>query len=124
MDSAVGWLADQQAADGSFGGGSATTTANSNTTGLAGDVLGEAGETEAAEQAATWVFGHQAVDCQKFHASDVGAIAYDDASLAAAAKKGITAKTADQFRRASSEALPVLQWLPADETAGEKVGSC
>ena len=124
VDSAVAWLGQQQASDGSFGGGSASTTANSNSTGLAGAVLADAGETTAAEKAATWVFQHQAVDCERFDASDVGAIAYDDASLAAAAKKGITAKTSDQFRRASSEALPVLQWLPAGATEGQQVGSC
>jgi hypothetical protein len=124
VDSAVTWLQTQQAADGSFGGGSASTTANSNSTGLAGAVLGEAGETAGAEQAATWVFGHQALDCQSFDAPDVGAVAYDDASLAAAAKKGISVKSADQFRRASAGALPVLQWLPVDATKGQKVGSC
>jgi hypothetical protein len=124
VDSAVAWLEKQQAADGSFGGGSASTTANSNSTGLAGAVLGEAGETTAAERAATWVFRHQALDCQRFDAPDLGAVAYDDASLAAAVKKGITAKSADQFRRASAGALPVLQWLPAVATEGQKVGSC
>ena len=41
-----------------------------------------------------------------------GAIAYDDAAQPAAEKKGITAKTSDQFRRATAQALPVLQWLP------------
>ncbi|WP_344155551.1 hypothetical protein [Nocardioides koreensis] len=125
VDAAVAWLGEQQASDGSFGGGgSASTTANSNSTGLAGAVLADAGETAAAEKAATWVFRHQAVDCDRFDAADVGAIAYDDASLTAAAKKGITAKTSDQFRRAGSEALPVLQWLPAGATEGEQVGSC
>jgi hypothetical protein len=53
-----------------------------------------------------------------------GAIAYDDAALAAAARKGISAKAADQFRRASAGALPELQWLPASATAEQKVGSC
>ena len=124
VDDAVAWLEEQQAADGSFGGGSASTTANSNTTGLAGWVLGDAGETAGAEQAAAWVFQHQVPDCKQYDASDVGAIAYDDASLKAAADKGITVKTADQFRRASSEALPALQWLPTGETEGQKSGSC
>lgn len=124
VDSAIAWLKAQQAADGSFGGGAASTTANSNSTGLAGAVLGRAGETAAAEQAATWVFRHQALDCQRYDAADLGAVAYDDASLEAAAKRGITVKSADQFRRASAGALPVLRWLPADATEGEKVGSC
>jgi hypothetical protein len=124
VDSAVAWLEAQQAADGSFGGGSASTTANSNSTGLAGAVLGQAGETTAAERAATWVFKHQALDCQRFDAPDLGAVAYDDATLAAAVKKGITAKSADQFRRASAGALPALQWLPTTATEGQQVGSC
>lgn len=117
VDSAVAWLAKQQAGDGSFG----TETPNSNSTGLAGTVLAGVGETTAAEKAAAWVFQHQVADCPQADRTDVGAIAYDDAALQAAEQKGITTKTSDQFRRASSEALPVLQWLPAD--AG-KAGSC
>jgi hypothetical protein len=117
VDSAVAWLQQQQAEDGSFG----AATPNSNSTGLAGTVLADAGETAAAEKAAGWVFGHQLADCPQVDPSDVGAIAYDDAALQAAEKKGITTKSSDQFRRASSEALPALQWLPAD--AG-KAGSC
>lgn len=117
VDSAVAWLEKQQANDGSFG----AETPNSNSTGLAGTVLADAGETTAAEKAAGWVFQHQVADCPQVDRSDVGAIAYDDAALQAADQKGITTKTSDQFRRAGSEALPVLQWLPAD--AG-KAGSC
>ena len=62
---AVAWLKEQQAQDGSFGGG-ATGTPNTNSTGLAGTALAGADDTAAAEQAATWVFGHQVLDCQKF----------------------------------------------------------
>ena len=124
VSSAVAWLSGQQAPDGSFGGGSTASTPNTNSTGLAGTALGEAGETEAAEQAATWVFGRQALDCEKFEPAVVGAIAYDDAGVAAAARKGVGVKTADQFRRASAGALPVLQWLPTRETTDRKVGSC
>jgi hypothetical protein len=125
VDKAVAWLQDHQATDGSFGGGTPTMTPNSNSTGLVGWVLGEAGETDTAERAATWVRQHQAVDgdCASYDASVDGAIAYDDTALQRAAKRGITAKTADQFRRASAQALPVLQWLPADAAASAS-GSC
>ena len=125
LDKAVAWLEDNQATDGSFGGSTPTTTPNSNSTGLVGWVLGETGETDTAERAATWVRQHQALDgdCASYDASVDGAIAYDDTALQQAAQRGITAKTADQFRRASAQALPVLQWLPADATASAS-GSC
>ena len=129
LKSAVTWLQGKQAADGSFGGGTGTEAPNSNSTGLAGWVLGEAGETTAAEKAAAWVHGHQTAKsgpCRPHDAADVGAIAYDDAALAGVRKAGITAKTADQFRRATAQALPALQWLPAasgDASPGEQ-GSC
>ncbi|MGA8845164.1 MAG: prenyltransferase/squalene oxidase repeat-containing protein [Nocardioides sp.] len=124
VNSAVAWLSEQQAPDGSFDGGSTASTPNTNSTGLAGTALGEAGETEAAERAATWVFGRQALDCQKVEPAVVGAIAYDDAGAAAAVQNGIGVKTADQFRRASAGALPVLQWLPERETADQNFESC
>jgi len=123
VDAAKAWLEKQQAADGSFGGGSGSTTANSNSTGLAGTVLAQTGETAAAEKAATWVFAHQVADCAAADQADVGAISYDDAAQQAAEKKGITVKTSDQFRRATAQALPVLQWLRSDAATGTP-GSC
>ena len=125
VDSATAWLEKQQAADGSFGGGSGSTTPNSNSTGLVGTVLAQAGETSAAEKAAGWVHAHQLTSCGHVRAADVGAIAYDDAGAKAAGKQGITVKTTDQFRRATAQALPVLQWLPADAASGSaSAGSC
>ena len=122
-DSALAWLKQQQAKDGSFGGSGAGTP-NTNSTGLAGTALGEAEDTAGAERAATWVFGRQAVDCQSFPPAVRGAIAYDDAGLATAARRGISVKAADQFRRASAGALPVLRWLPTKATADRSAGSC
>ena len=116
-DKAVAWLEDVQAADGSFGGKPVGQTPNSNSTGLAGWVLGDLGETKPAERAATWVAAHQLGDCPSARKPDTGAVAYDDAALAGVAPKGITAKTQDQFRRASAQAVPALQWLPAGSTA-------
>ncbi|NYD42530.1 prenyltransferase/squalene oxidase repeat-containing protein [Nocardioides panaciterrulae] len=114
---AVSWLERVQAADGSFGGAPVGQDPNSNSTGLAGWVLGDLGETDAAEQAATWLAGRQLRDCPGTAKADVGAVAYDDAALSAAASKGITPKTQDQFRRASAQAVPALQWLPAGAAA-------
>ena len=60
---AVAWLKDTQLADGSFTDtGKAKGTANSNSTGLAGWALGEAGSTRAAELAAASVRALQVVD--------------------------------------------------------------
>ncbi len=121
VQKAVAWLESVQAADGSFGGKPVGQDPNTNSTGLAGWVLGDLGETGAAEQAATWVAGRQVGDCPGSPKADAGAVAYDDAALTAATSKGITAKTQDQFRRASAQAVPALQWLPAG--AGAKA-SC
>jgi len=114
---AVSWLEGVQGSDGSFGGAPAGQTPNSNSTGLVGWVLGDLGETAAAEEAATWVADHQIGACPGAGAKDRGAVAYDDAALSAAAAKGITVKTQDQFRRASTQAVPALQWLPAGSSA-------
>lgn len=59
-DAAVDWLLDQQAADGSFGGGGAT--ANTNSTGLAAVALAAAGQEAAAAEAAAWLAAAQ-YDC-------------------------------------------------------------
>ncbi|HEX7738883.1 MAG TPA: hypothetical protein VF426_04475, partial [Marmoricola sp.] len=110
------WLLARQHADGSFNGGTSTNTPNANSTGLAGWALGELGDTSAAAKAAQWVRNHQVqplsgcatkVDKQK------GAIAYDTAALTAGRKSGITTDTRDQWRRAASQSVPVLKWLPA-----------
>lgn len=109
---AADWLATRQRADGSFGGGPATEAPNSDSTGLAGWALGSLGDTAAASKAARWVRAHQirAVgSCARLTNND-GATAYDGDALAEALKSGITALTQDQWRRASSQSLPVLAW--------------
>ena len=55
----VAWLVDHQKPDGSFGGGTSTKGANTNSTGLAGWALGEAGAKKQAAAAAVWVRGLQ-----------------------------------------------------------------
>lgn len=106
IDAAVSWLASQQAGDGSFDAAKPKVP-NSDSTGLAGWALGTAGRTDAAEKAATWV-GKHVVTC----GDAKGAVAYDDAALAQGEKKGITKTTEGQFRLATAQALPALQWLP------------
>ncbi|MEP9381331.1 hypothetical protein [Nocardioides sp. KR10-350] len=110
---AVAWLESQQAADGSYTSAS-PKVANANSTGMAGWALGEAGETDPAGRAATWVAKHQ-VGC----GPAAGAIAYDDTGLAQLRNKGITVATEGQVRLATAQALPVLQWLPAGAAAEE-----
>lgn len=112
IDEAVAWILTQQAADGSFEGGSEVSGSNSNSTGLAGWALHVAGEHEAAEAAATWVRAHQLSGCEGELAGETGAIAYDDAGLAAAAEDGITVKTQFQWRLATVQAAPALLATP------------
>jgi hypothetical protein len=112
---AVAWLVDVQGADGSFGGGKSTKDANANSTGLAGWALGAAGATKAAVRAAVWVRNLQVSapnPCSNRLAKATGAIAYDQDAYGTAQGFGIKKKTQDQWRRASAQALPALQWAP------------
>lgn len=116
---ATDWLASAQQADGSFGGAGPTSTSNANSTGLAGWALGLAGNTAAAADAAVWVRTVQADDpepCTTGLTSEAGAIGYDGPGHGLGRSEGIVAETQDQWRRASAQALPVLQWAPATGT--------
>jgi hypothetical protein len=113
---AEGWLMAQQHADGSFGGGTSTSSSNTNSTALAGWALGLLGDTDAASRAAAWVRGRQADEvagCSDALGTQTGAMGYNDAAVAAGLKAGITTATTDQWRRASAQGLAVLQWAPA-----------
>lgn len=119
IDAATAWLVEEQAADGSFGSGSDIPTPNTNSTGLAGWALGETENTQAAEKAAAWIRAHQVDEpapCSTALNSDQGALAYDVAALANGRQDGITVGLQDQWRRASAQALPALQWAPATGT--------
>lgn len=113
---AEGWLLGHQHADGSFGGGTSTTGANANSTGLAGWALGALGDSDAAAAAAVWVRQHQAdelASCPNALSSETGAIGYDATAVADGRTAGITDATSDQWRRATSQALPALVYAPA-----------
>lgn len=112
---AVAWLGKQQQPNGSLGGGTSTEAPNANSTGLAGWAFGVAGDANRAARAATWVRTYQvapANPCSGKLKKQVGAIAYDITAYENARTKGIKTKDADQWRRASAQALPVLQWAP------------
>ena len=84
IDEGAAWLLSQQAADGSFSAGGAEGF-NANTTGLAGWVLGEVGESAAATKAASWLRGLQIADiapCATTLTAHNGAIAYQAPDLA------------------------------------------
>ena len=113
---AESWLTTQQHEDGSFGGGTSTEAANTNSTGLAGWALGLRGHTAEATRAALWVRDAQAADlapCTTGLTRETGAIAYDAAAFGTGRAQGITETSLDQWRRASAQALPVLRWAPA-----------
>jgi len=110
---AVRWLRKHQKKNGSFLGGSSTATPNTNSTGLAASALAGAGACKQARKAATWVEKLQVSKktAKSPLASAKGAIAYDKAGFAAAKASGITADTQDQWRRATVQAAPALQYL-------------
>ncbi|MFC5179239.1 hypothetical protein [Nocardioides taihuensis] len=108
---ALTWLKRRQKDNGSFGGGTSTEASNANSTGLAGWALGEAGACRAADKAAAWVSKLQVpADQAGPLVDDPGAIAYDRAAFDSAVGTGITVEARDQWRRASAQAAPALQY--------------
>jgi hypothetical protein len=110
VDNATDWLVSQQKKNGSVAG-------NTNSTGLAGWALGLAKARVAATRAATWVRRQQPVDvnrCRSALTKDKGAIAYEANAVKAARNDGITeGDVRGQWRRATAQAMAVLQWAPA-----------
>ncbi|MGN6252120.1 MAG: hypothetical protein ACTHNS_09945 [Marmoricola sp.] len=119
IGSARAWLRRTQKAGGAWGGGTSTTAANANSTGLAAWALhGSA----AARRGALWIRRHQArqpAGCHNPLSSEQGAVAYDSATLAAGRHDGITTSTQDTWRRTTTQALVALTDLPA---AGGRIG--
>lgn len=109
LEKAIDYILSQQAGDGSFSGGDgADVIPNANSTGLAGWALRLAGEDDAAAEAAAWIRAHQLGECEGRLAADAGAVGFDDATLAAAGRRGLTAKTEYQWRLATSQSVPAL----------------
>ena len=110
VDNATDWLVTQQKKNGSFAG-------NTNSTGLAGWALGLVKDRTAAAKAATWVRKQQPVDtsrCRSALTKDKGAIAYEAKAVKAARNNGLTdGDVRGQWRRATAQAMAVLQWAPA-----------
>jgi hypothetical protein len=122
LDAAVAWLLETQNDNGSFGASPLIQQANTNSTGLAGWALGETENVAAAARAAAFVRAHQVDEpapCSSALNDDQGAIAYDIAALNNGREDGITVQLQDQWRRASAQALPVLQWAPGAGTAAD-----
>jgi hypothetical protein len=108
------WLATQQKASGAFSG--AGVGLNTNSTGLAGWALGLLKNREAATKAAVWVRKQQPIEknkCRSALTKETGAIAYQPQAVKDARNDGITDEAADQWRRATAQAMAVLQWAPA-----------
>lgn len=119
LDEATAWLADQEREDGSFGGATSTEAPNANSTGLAGWALGGRGEQGAAALAASWLAGLQVIDqaCEvPALVEEAGAVAYDEAALAAAEQAMDTSRT--QWRSATIQALPALGWVEGPDASG------
>ena len=110
IDDATAWLVAQQSDGGAFGGG-ADAGVNSNSTGLAGWALGDAGLCGKAQQAAQWVKKQQAGGRDKALGVEKGAIAYDRAAFLQGKKQGIGVDTRDQWHRATAQAAPALENL-------------
>jgi len=122
---AASWLAGQQAPAGSFGGGELTTSANSNSTGLAAQALAASGRPAAAARANRWLrslqlLGPRPVGAQA--ATDVGAVAYDDNALLRARSSGIEPLARDQWRRATAQAVLGLAGTSFADLGGHAVG--
>ena len=109
---ATAWLRKRQKDNGSLGGGTSTEGSNTNSTGLAAWVLGDAGICRPAARAARWVRDLQVVDATGTSLDgEDGAIAYDAAGYAAGEDGGISVNERDQWRRATAQAAPGLQYL-------------
>lgn len=110
IDDATAWLVAQQRKNGALDGG-ADAGVNSNSTGLAGWALGEAGVCGKAQQAARWVKKQQAGGRDKALSVEKGAIAYNRAAFLKGKQDGIDDTRRDQWRRATAQAAPALENL-------------
>jgi hypothetical protein len=107
---AVGWLLSiQDPATGSFIGTGPTAAANSNSTGLIAQALRAAGQDAAADRAAGWIRSLQLTTATApVTARDLGAIAYDPATLAGAHADGIGGPIHELWQRTTAQAVLAL----------------
>lgn len=120
IDDAAAWLGRRQGANGSFGGGTSTEGANTNSTGLAAAALGAVGAERRAAKAAAWIRrlqGYSPKPCRTGLTPERGAIAYDRLGFIAGVTDGITDETADQWNRAHAQALLALPWADLNRGA-------
>jgi len=106
------WLAAAQRRNGGFGGGAATQAPNANSAGVAAQALSITGHDEAVRRAGRFVSGLQITAAKADGGparSDLGAIALDRDALRTALRQGITTKTSDPFRRATTQAVFALE---------------
>jgi len=114
LERGVAWLlARQDPATGAFGGSGPTSALNANSTGVIAQSLRAAGQTAASDRAAEWI----TTALQLTTGASAGAIGYD----AAAAATGISAATADQWRRSTSQAVLALGLAPYSPVVGPPV---
>ncbi len=108
VERALAWLVREQRGDGSFVGGSATTGANANSTGLAAQALAAGGRSGPAGRAARWLRSVQlnAVRVRGTPAAgEQGAVGYDRAAVRTARGDGLTSTARDQWRRSTAQAV-------------------
>jgi hypothetical protein len=114
----VAWLEGRQDASGGVGGVGPTAAVNANSTGLAGQAFLAAKHASSAAKAAAWVTARQLTSANAGAASaDVGAIGYDDGTLASAQSNGITNQTRGTWWRSTAQAVLGLG-LPAYSQVG------
>jgi hypothetical protein len=116
IDRGTAWLLSAQKPDGSFQGSVVTEYSNTNSTGLAGQALAAAGQTEAAAKAAVFVADQQLTGANGGAAAEqAGAIAYTPQTLTDAEANGIPGDQLDQWRRATAQAMLGLTRVPMGE---------
>jgi hypothetical protein len=112
ISSARGWLVDRQRSSGGF---AEDGIVNSNSTGLAAQVLVDLGKTARAADAAEWLNQHRVTRVlaarTALKSSDVGAVAFDGSALNDGKHDGITRDTRYQWRRATAQAVSGLDAL-------------
>ncbi|WP_329100942.1 cell wall anchor protein [Micromonospora sp. NBC_01699] len=117
---ATDWLRSVQAENGSFNGSVVTDYPNTNSTGLGGQALAAAGDTDAAGNAAEFVVAQQLTAANGgAAAAHAGAIAYTPESFASAVASGIEEFALDQWRRATTQAILGLTQVPLGEIGAD-----